>query len=113
MHFLAFRLLGRRIKAIPRFLKDKSVPKRKKAIVIAGIVYLLLPFDIIPIVLFPVAWVDDLIVWIWILWYLREELDKYWEGEKGEDLSKKFRGKTIISDVDFEVKDGQGKRRNK
>lgn len=86
-------------------MKDKSVPKRKKALIIAGIIYLVLPVDLIPPILFPIAWVDDLILWIWILWHLRDELDKYWLGDKPVDLSKNYRGKTIINDVDYEVKD--------
>ena len=104
MHqFLLFTVLGRRIKAIPYMLRDKSVPKRKKAIIIGGLIYLFMPFDLIPIVLFPISWVDDLIVWVWIIWYLRDELDKYWIGEKQQDLSKKYKNKTVINDVDFEI----------
>ena len=106
MHqFLLFTVLGRRIRAIPYMMRDKSVPKRKKAIIIAGLIYLLLPFDIIPVVLFPIGWVDDLIIWVWIIWYLKDELDKYWIGEKRQDLSKKYKNKTVINDVDFEIKD--------
>ena len=102
--FIGYRVLLKRIKAIRFMMKDKSVPKRKKALIIAGIIYLFLPVDIIPPVLFPIAWVDDLILWIWILWHLREELDKYWLGEQTVDLSKNYRGKTIIDDASYEVK---------
>ena len=104
MQFLGFRVIIRRIKAIRFMMKDKSVPKRKKALIIVGIIYLLLPFDLIPPILFPIAWVDDLILWLWILWHLREELDKYWLGGKKVDLSKKYRGKTVIDDVEYEVR---------
>lgn len=104
MQFIGFRVIIRRIKAIRFMMKDRSVPKRKKALVIAGIIYLFLPFDLIPPILFPIAWVDDLILWIWILWHLRDELDKYWMGEKEVDLSKKYRGKTVIDDVEYEVR---------
>jgi len=100
-----FKVLGKRIVAIPHLLRDKSVPLRKKLIVIGGFIYLLSPLDLIPVVLFPISWVDDLIVWVWILWYLRDELDKYWMGEKPQDLSKHYRGKTVIYGVDFEIKD--------
>ncbi|MBK5263264.1 MAG: DUF1232 domain-containing protein [Peptostreptococcaceae bacterium] len=103
MQFLSFQVIIKRIKAIRFMLADKTVSKRKKALIIAGIIYLILPVDIIPPVLFPIGWIDDLVLWIWILWYLREELDKYWLGPKTEDLSKKYRGKTIIDDVDFKV----------
>ena len=104
MRFLFFKILGRRLRAIPYMMRDKSVSKIKKALIIGGIVFLFLPFHFIPPVVFP-SRVADLIIWIWIIWYLRDELDKYWLGEKQQDYSKKFRGKTIIDDVDFEIKD--------
>jgi len=106
MRFIIFRVLGRRIKAIRFMMRDKSVKKRKKALIVAGIIYVFLPFKIIPPILFPhIAWVDSLILWIWILWYLRDELDKYWIGEKQQDLSQHYKGKTVIKDVDYEIKD--------
>lgn len=86
-------------------LRDKSVPKRKKAVVVFGVIYLLSPIQVIPPVLFPVGQLDSLVLWIWILWYLKDELDKYWLGEKQQDYSKKFRNKTVIHDVDYEIKD--------
>lgn len=103
MQFISFQVIIKRIKAIKFLLKDKEVPKRKKALVILGIVYLFLPVDLIPPVLFPIAWIDDMILWIWILWTLRDELDSYWLGDPITDLSKKYKGKTIIKDVNFEV----------
>lgn len=103
MQFISFQVIIKRIKAIKFLLKDKDVPKRKKALVIVGIIYLFLPVDLIPPVLFPIAWVDDMILWIWILWTLRDELDAYWLGDPSTDLSKKYKGKTIIKDVNFEV----------
>jgi hypothetical protein len=32
-------------------------------------------------------------------------LDAYWLGEKTEDLSERYKGKKIIDDADFEVRD--------
>lgn len=104
MQFLiGWRVIIKRIKAIKFMMKDKNVPKRKKALVIAGIIYLFMPFDLIPIALFPIAWLDDLILWIWILYHLRETLDKYWMGEKPNDYSKKY--KDTIEGVEYEVKE--------
>ena len=110
MQFLGFRVLWRRIKAIRFMMADKTVPKRKKAIIIAGIIYLFLPFDIIPPFIFPVGILDDIVVWILILWYLRNELDKYWNGEKVTDLSKKYRGKQVVDDVEYEVAEDDAKK---
>ncbi|MBE6033114.1 MAG: DUF1232 domain-containing protein [Clostridiales bacterium] len=84
-------------------MKDKSVPFRKKLLIALGIIYLFLPIDLIPPVLFPIGWIDDLLLWIWILWHLKDELDKYWLGEKAEDLSKKYKDKDIINDATYEV----------
>lgn len=103
MQFISFQIIVKRIKAIRFMLADKTVPKRKKAVLILGIIYLFLPVDIIPPVLFPVGWLDDLVLWSWILWHLRDELDSYWLGPKTDDLSKKYKGKTIIDDVVYEV----------
>ena len=63
MQFLGFQVLIRRVKAIKFMMKDKSVPKRKKALIIFGIIYLFLPVDLIPPILFPIAWIDDLVPW--------------------------------------------------
>ena len=55
MQFLGIRVLLRRVKAIRFMMADKTVPKRKKALIIFGIIYLLLPIDLIPPILFPIA----------------------------------------------------------
>lgn len=94
--FIGFNVIFKRIKAIRYMMADKSVPKRKKFLIVIGIIYLFLPVDLIPPVLFPIAWMDDLVLWIWILWHLKDELDKYWLGEKAEDLSKKYKSKNVI-----------------
>ena len=105
MQYFGFRVIAKRIKAIKFMMKDKSVPKRKKAVIIAGLVYLCIPMDLIPIALLPISWVDDVLIWLGILWYLRHELDKYWVGGKPVDFSKKYRGKNIVDDVKYEVRD--------
>jgi uncharacterized membrane protein YkvA (DUF1232 family) len=105
MQFFGFRVLIKRIKAIRFMMADKTVKWTKKAIIIAGIVYLFLPFDIIPPVIFPFGFLDDILVWGLILWYLSSELDKYWIGEKPKDYSGKFRGKTVVDDVEYNVDD--------
>ena len=105
MQYFGFRVLFKRIAAIRFMMKDKSVSKWKKAIIVAGIVYIFIPLDLIPIAILPVSWLDDVILWLAILWYLRHELDKYWLGEKPADFSKKYRGKNVVDDVEYEVKD--------
>ena len=105
MNFWSLRVILSRFKAIRFMMADKTVPKSKKAIIIAGIAYLFLPFDIIPAMVFPLSLIDDLVVWLVIIWYLKKELDVYWTGEKKYDLAKKFRNRDIVDDVEFEVED--------
>lgn len=105
MHHITLRVILKRIGALFYLLKDKTVPLRKKVLVIFGIVYLFMPVDLIPPILFPFAIVDDMIIWVYILWHLADELDTYWVGEKKEDLSKKFRDKTFVEGVEFDIED--------
>ena len=102
MNFLSFRFLIRRIKAIKEMMKDKTVPKRKKALVIFGLIYLFLPVDLIPPVLFPFGFLDDLVLWLFIIWHLSDILDTYWMGEKTEDYSGKFKSKDLVENVSFD-----------
>ncbi|MFV0518083.1 MAG: YkvA family protein [Aminipila sp.] len=110
--FIGYNVILKRIKAIKFMMKDKTVPFRKKLLVALGIVYLFLPIDLIPPVLFPIAWMDDLVLWIWILWHLKDQLDKYWVGEKAEDLSKKYKDKDIIDNANYEVNVDDNKESN-
>ena len=105
MQYIFLRVLMRRIKAIPPFLRDKTVPFRKKLLVILGILYFLWPFDIIPTPILLFGIIDDLVIWGSIIYYLRNELDKYWLGDNEIAPEKSFHGITIINDVKFDVKD--------
>ncbi len=103
MRFVFFRVLMSRIKAIKAMMMDKTVPKRKKALVIAGIIYLLLPVDLIPPVLFPISILDDIVLWIWIIWNLKDTLDQYWTGESEQDFSGNYRKEDMVEGVEFTV----------
>lgn len=103
MQYISFRFLAGRIKAIGKMMKDKDVPKRKKFLVILGIIYLCLPVDLIPPIIFPFGFLDDLVLWAWILWHLKDTLDQYWTGESEEDISKNFKKEDLIEDVEFTV----------
>ena len=112
MQFLGIRVLLKRIKAIRFMMADKTVPKRKKALIVFGIIYLFLPIDLIPPILFPIGWIDDFLLWLFILCHLRNELDSYWTGGKTKDFSKKYRGKTFVDDVEYEVKEESAEDKN-
>ena len=103
MQFLSWTFIRGRIKAIGSMMRDKNVPKRKKALIIFGLIYLVLPVDIIPPVLFPFGILDDLVLWVWIIWHLKDTLDEYWIGEKTVDYSKNFKKKDVIEDVSYSV----------
>ena len=103
MQYFGLRVLLKRFTAIRFMMADKSVPKRKKALILFGIFYIFCPVDLIPFPILPVAWLDDVLLWIFILWYLRKELDKYWMGEKPKDYSQKYRGKNVVDDVEYTV----------
>lgn len=103
MQFITFRIMSRRIKAVSYMMKDKKVPIRKKLLIVFGIVYLFLPVDLIPPVLFPFGFIDDIVLWIWIIWHLKDTLDEYWAEEKDIDPSKDFKDKDIVEGVEFTV----------
>ena len=103
MQFLSLRFIMNRIKAISSMMRDKTVPKRKKALVIFGLIYLVLPVDIIPPVLFPFGFLDDLVLWIWIIWHLKDTLDQYWVGEKTVGYSGDFKSENLVEGVGYEV----------
>jgi len=109
MQYLGLRVLLKRITAIRFMMKDKAVSIWKKALIIAGITYVVMPIDLIPIAILPVSWLDDVLLWLFILWYLRHELDRYWLGEKPKNLSKKYNGKNVVDDVEYEVKEDEDK----
>ena len=105
MQFIFFQVLMKRLKAIRYFMKDKSVPLRKKVIIVAGILYLLSPIDLVPEPILIFGVLDDIVLWTFIIWYLKSELDHYWIDTDPVKSKEKFRGKNIIDDVNFEVKD--------
>lgn len=114
MRYLSFAVLGKRIRSIKKFLLDSSVPKRKKLLIIFGIIYLIAPIDIIPEPVLGFGIIDDIVLWIFILTCLAGELDKYWkESEYGTDeeakvnAKKAFKGKTIIEGSGEEIDDGK------
>ncbi len=112
MRYLSFAILGKRIRSIKKFLLDPSVPKRKKLLIIFGIIYLIAPIDIIPEPVLGFGLIDDIILWLFILTHLSDELDKYWkESDEGQekashvDPEKAFKGKIIIDGTGVEIDD--------
>lgn len=91
MRWLTFAILGKRIRSMKKFLLDPDVPKRKKLLVIFGIIYLFMPIDIVPEPVLGIGLIDDVVLWLFILTHLSDELDSYWKdsGEAAQYKKKK------------------------
>ncbi len=93
-------------------MQDKTVPFRKKLLVVFGVIYLLCPVDLVPPVIFPFGFMDDLVLWIYIFWHLKDTLDVYWNGEKSVDYSGKYKNKEIVENVEYTVDVEKGEEEN-
>lgn len=117
MQFISLAIIGKRMKSIKKMMRDKKVSLGKKILVVFGLIYLVLPVDLIPPIIPVFGFLDDLILWLFILDYLKEELDKYWKEEdptvRAKDIKKKFRGKNIVDDVEYEVWEDEDELQNK
>lgn len=67
-----------RLRTIPKYLGDKTVPLWKKLAITVGTVYILSPVDALPELVLPaIGWLDDLgLLAIMIAW-LMHEIDVY------------------------------------
>jgi uncharacterized membrane protein YkvA (DUF1232 family) len=101
--FILF-LLMKRISKLGHFLKDKKQPFYKKALIIFGIIYLINPIDLIPFPVLGFSLIDDLVIWIAILTYLGESLDRYDDEKNDKRPQDLYKNKTIIDTLDYEVK---------
>lgn len=84
-------------------MRDKSASKFKKALIIFGVVYFVSPIELLPDFLLPFGYIDDIVFWAALLYYLNDTLKKYSGTQKPKDYSKKY--KNTIDDVEFEVKE--------
>ena len=99
---------------IKRMMADGNVSFWKKALIVVGIVSLILPFEIVPDILLPLGLIDDIILWLLIMYILKDTMRKYRdEDSRGERV--KYKRGNIIEGVSYEVKsedevheDGEG-----
>ncbi|MDD6390565.1 MAG: DUF1232 domain-containing protein [Anaerovoracaceae bacterium] len=101
MRFIAFRVLAKRIRALFYMLKDRRVKWYKKILILFGLIYLVSPVDLVPPVVPVLGFLDDIVLWSMIIYYLKDELDNYWLGEKSVDYSSKFRD--TVNPVNYTV----------
>lgn len=92
----------RNIKNIFKLFRDTEVPVFKKFILIFGIAYFILPFDLIPeFPVFGIGYIDDLAVIIAVLNYLAEYLNKY----NGSKKPPKNKPNEYIDNIDYSIRD--------
>lgn len=62
---------------LPRYLLDKSVPLTRKLLLLLGVLYIVIPFDITPDFIPLLGWLDDIGVGTFLWYYLKSELMNY------------------------------------
>jgi len=62
---------------LPRYLLDRSVPLPRKLLLLLGVLYIIVPFDITPDFIPLLGWLDDIGVGAFLWYYLRNELVNY------------------------------------
>ncbi len=117
---IALKWLAAKFRALIRLMKDKNAPKRYKAVVIFGIIYLVWPLDLIPAPILGLCIIDDAVIWAVIIAYLNGPLSKY-EGKGSDDAdsskasnvrTRKHKRKTVIDVDDFEIVNEKEEKRN-
>ena len=71
--------LARDVLALYKYMKDPLVPLYKKAVVVLGLIYFIIPFDAMPDIAPIVGYLDDLGVIVTLLKFLGSELIPYYE----------------------------------
>jgi len=62
---------------LPRYLLDRSVPLTRKLLLLLGVLYIVVPFDITPDFIPLLGWLDDIGVGAFLWYYLKSELMSY------------------------------------
>jgi uncharacterized membrane protein YkvA (DUF1232 family) len=101
--FQALRLI-RKTGTMFRYLFDPKVPIFKKLLIIGGLLYLILPLDLIPDPVLGFGFIDDGVIFLFILMKLSDELDRYDKQQMTSAPKKKMDGSI---DVDYEVLDDE------
>ena len=107
---MRFFILFRRLRAIIPMMKDKSVAWWKKAIIIAAVIYLVLPADLIPPIIPVFGFLDDVLIWAAILYFMGSELDKYMPQRNTSGKARKYKYKdTDVHEVSYSVSEEEEK----
>ncbi len=91
-----------RIKGIIPMFRDKEVKWWKKALIIAAIIYLVLPVDLIPPLVPVFGWLDDILIWVALLYFMGQDLDKYVVQSSGSAKKYKYKD-SDVTEAEFTV----------
>lgn len=70
--------LAKHVLALFRYMTDESIPWYKKSVVVATLVYFIMPFDAIPDMLPLIGYLDDFGVIAAVLAFLGREIEPYY-----------------------------------
>ncbi len=94
----------RKIPLAIKFLFDKRVPFNKKISIILTLIYLISPIDLVPDPVFGLGIIDDIVLVMFVINRLSQELDHYINISSTRKKEKNFKGK-IVENVEYEIKD--------
>ena len=98
--FLVVPLLKKNFAALKMLWQDKKAKKRYKLLMVFGGLYILWPFDLIPMPIFGISIIDDIIVCFGIWNLLKPALKKY------QNI---YEGKEVIDNVNYDIKEEEAK----
>ena len=101
-YFNAIFNFFKRISVLYKYLLDKEVSIFKKIMVVAMIIYVISPLDVIPEAVLGFGFIDDAMIAIYVISSISKELDKYIEVNE-EVKMREERGK-VIDFAEYEIK---------
>ncbi|MCG8541838.1 MAG: DUF1232 domain-containing protein [Clostridia bacterium] len=93
----------KRLSVLYKYLLDRNVSIFKKLLVVSALIYVISPLDLIPEVVLGFGIIDDVLLTVYVISSISNELDRYISKEEKGDI-KKDMGKTI-NYVEYEIRD--------
>lgn len=96
-----------RVWVLPQYFKDKNISIFKKVLLMAMLVYVFSPIDLLPDPILGFGFVDDIVLAIYAISKASHELDKYIINKDSVDRKSNEDVNTskIIDNVEYEVKE--------
>jgi len=73
-----FKIIGH-LKALKRYMLDKEKPWYRKSVVIAAILYFIVPIDAMPDIVPLMGYLDDIGIVAWTIKFLGREITEYYD----------------------------------